>query len=88
MSEIAILKTGGKQYLVKTGDTLKVEKFEESKKLLEFPDLLSGKKITAKITGQGKHKKVRIFKFHSKARYMRRKGHRQQYMEIKIEKIS
>ena len=93
MTDIAVLKTGGKQYIVKPGDTLKVEKLtadqaDKSPKSFEFTDLLYGKKITAAILGQGKHKKVRIIKFKPKTNYRRRAGHRQTYTELKIEKIA
>lgn len=88
MSDIAILKTGGKQYLVKPGQSLKVEKLEGDKKSLEFDDLLGGKKITATVKSQGKHKKVRIIKYKAKTNYRRRAGHRQPYTELTIEKIA
>lgn len=88
MSEIAVLQSGGKQYLVKPGQTLKVEKLSTAKKTVEFRDLLAGKKISAQVVGEGKHPKVRILKFKPKTRYLRRRGHRQPYTELKIEKIA
>lgn len=87
MPDIAILKTGGKQYVVKQGDTLKVEKLITDQKTIEFPDLLNGKKISASIKGQGKAKKVMVIKFKAKTTYRRRNGHRQPYTELSIEKI-
>ena len=82
---IAVIKTGGKQYKVQENDIIKVEKL--SKKKVEFTDLLNGKKVIATVTSQGKHPKVKIFKFHPKKRYKRTKGHSQQYSVIKIESI-
>jgi len=86
MAEFAIIKTGGKQYKVKVGDTLKVEKLEG--KTIEFDDLLNGGKIKASIISEFKAPKVRIVKFHAKKRYKRNKGHRQKLSIIKIDKIS
>lgn len=82
---IAVIKTGGKQYKVRVGDSLKVEKL--SQKSLEFVDLLGGKKVIAKVESEGKLPKVRILKFKAKKRYKRVRGHRQHYSLIKIEKI-
>jgi len=81
--EIAVIKTGGKQYKVSEGTVLKVEKLN-SKDKIEFNDILNGKKVSAEIIGEGKSEKVRVLKFHSKKRYKRVKGHRQGYTEIKI----
>ena len=83
--DFAIIKTGGKQYKVREGDILKVEKVSD-KKLL-FKDLLSNKKVTATVISEGKSSKVRILKFKAKKRYKRVRGHRQSYSQIKIESI-
>ena len=85
MIDFAIIKTGGKQYKVREGDVLKVEKIAGKK--LEFADIFAGKKVTATVIGEGKLSKVRILKFRPKKRYKRIKGHRQAYSEIQIEKI-
>lgn len=87
MSDFAIIKTGGKQYKVAVGDTIKVEKLEEEQKI-EFTDLLFSKKVSADIVGNGKRAKVIVFKQHPKKRYSRTNGHRQTYTEIKISAIS
>lgn len=87
MAEIAIIKTGGKQYKVEVGDTLKVEKIEATDKKLELVDLLNGKKVTVAIIGEGKRDKIEITKFRAKKRYERHQGHRQLFTEIKIESI-
>jgi large subunit ribosomal protein L21 len=92
MNDFAIIKTGGKQYKVSVGDILKVEKLPDSdkadEKKLNFIDLLNQKKVTAEIIGDGLGKKVLVYKFHSKKRYERTRGHRQKYSEIKISSIS
>jgi len=89
VNNFAIIKTGGKQYKVKAGDRLKVEKIEAApKKEIVFEDLLSGKKVSASVVSTGKLPKVRILKFKPKKRYKRNLGHRQPYSEILIEKIS
>ena len=86
MAEFGIIKTGGKQYKVKEGDSLKVEKLEG--KTIEFDDLLNKGKVKATIIKEFKAPKVKIVKFHPKKRYKRIKGHRQNLSIIKIEKIS
>ena len=86
MFDIAIIKTGGKQYKVKVGDEIKIEKLDADKKA-EFTDLLNGAKVTAQILEHGKLPKVTVLKFHAKKRYERNKGHRQAYTKIKIEAI-
>lgn len=85
MTDFAIIKTGGKQYKVREGDILKVEKVSDRK--LVFQDLLSNKKVTATVVSEGKSSKVRILKFRPKKRYKRIRGHRQPYSQIKIESI-
>lgn len=87
MSDIAIIKTGGKQYKVKVGDTIKVEKIADDAKEIVFDDLLNQAKVSAKILEQGKLPKITVLKFHAKKRYQRTKGHRQFYTKIQIESI-
>ncbi|OGZ84706.1 MAG: 50S ribosomal protein L21 [Candidatus Staskawiczbacteria bacterium RIFOXYD1_FULL_39_28] len=96
---IAIIKTGGKQYLVQPGDKLKIEKLEEKEgKEIKFSDVLlvekSGKieigtplvkaEVSAKILSHGKGDKVIVFKYKSKKREAKKIGHRQPYTEIEI----
>lgn len=99
----AIIKTGGKQYKVSVGDTLKVEKlnvavgeafiFEEVLSVVDGEEMrvgqpfLSGAKVTAKVTEHGKGEKIRIFKYKAKSNYRKRQGHRQPYTEVSIETI-
>lgn len=87
VADFAIIKTGGKQYKVSEGDTLKVEKIAEDIKKLELTDLLDGKKVTASVLGEGKRAKIVVLKQHPKKGYKRVKGHRQTFSEIKIDKI-
>ena len=100
---IAVIKTGGKQYLVYPGLKLKIEKLEkEEGSELTFSDvlllekdnevkigmpLLSDVKVVSRILKQGKEKKVIAFKYKAKKRYKVKKGHRQPYTEIEILKI-
>ncbi|MBU1179931.1 50S ribosomal protein L21 [Patescibacteria group bacterium] len=96
---LAIIKTGGKQYLLKEGDKIKVEKLEgkENDKIILDNVLLvedklgaplvEGAKVEAKILRQGKSKKVTVVKYKPKVRYKKTTGHRQLFTEIEIEKI-
>lgn len=100
---IAVIKTGGKQYLVKPGDKIKVEKLDkkegeqiafsdvllvEKSKKLEIGNPLVRAEVTAKILKHGKGDKIIVFKYKSKKRYSRKIGHRQPFTEIEIIKIS
>ena len=98
----AIIKTGGKQYKVSEGDIIKVEKIEaEAGDKIEFDQVLmvagddvkvgspvvEGAKVSAEVLDQKKDKKIVIFKFKAKKNYRKKKGHRQPYTVVKIEKI-
>lgn len=87
MAEIAVIKTGGKQYKVAVGQTVKVEKLPKDTKKLDFEDILGGKKVSAAVVGEGRYDKVRVLKFRPKKRYKRVNGHVQGYSSIKIESI-
>jgi len=95
----AVIKTGGKQYVVQPGDKIKVEKLETKEgETISIPDVLlvsDDKKtevgtplvkaeVEAKVLKHGKGKKVIVFKYKSKKRYSRKIGHRQPYTEIEI----
>jgi len=99
---IAIIKTGGKQYIVKPGDKLKVEKLlKEVGEEFSFSDVLLVEKdkkveigtpfvkaeVQAKVLSHGKEDKVIIFKYKPKKRESRKVGHRQPYTEIEIKGI-
>lgn len=96
---IAIIKTGGKQYIVKPGDKLKVEKLDKKEgEEITFSDVLLVEKdkkievgapsvkaeVTAKILSHGKGDKIIVFKYKPKKRESRKIGHRQPYTEIEI----
>lgn len=100
----AIIKTGGKQYTVAVGDTLKVETLPgevgsqiKLDQVLAVKDdsglkvgnpILEGASVTATIVSEGRHDKVRIFKFRRRKHSMKSGGHRQNYTELKIDEIS
>jgi large subunit ribosomal protein L21 len=100
----AIIRTGGKQYQVEAGDTLRVEKVQgEVGDTVELSDVLlvvdgesvkigqpvvDGAKVVAKVVEQGRHKKVIVFKKKRRKGYQVKKGHRQMYTALKIETIS
>ena len=99
----AIVEIGGKQFIVKEGDTLDVEKVQaepgatvDFDKVLLFSDEeivdvgtphLKGAKIVAKISEHGKGPKVISFKFKNKTNYHRTIGHRQPFTRVVVEKI-
>ena len=98
----AVIKTGGKQYKVAEGDVLSVEKLEHEGDKIVFEEVLlvsngevkvgkplvSGAKVEAKIMEEGKGKKKMVFRYHSKTRYRKKKGHRQPYTKVQITKIT
>jgi len=103
MNTYAIIKTGGKQYKVAAGDKIKVEKLNlaEGAKV-EFDDVLligdgnatvigaptvDGAKVTALCVGQDRADKVIVFKYKSKVRYRKKRGHRQPYSTLQIQDI-
>ena len=100
---LAVIKTGGKQYLVSPGQKIKIEKLDKeegadvsfSEVLLTEKNnqieigapLVKDAKVSAKVLKQGKGKKVIIFKYKAKKRYQLKKGHRQRFTEVEITKI-
>lgn len=96
---IAIIKTGGKQLLVKKNDVIFVEKIEgkEGDKVNFDQVLLIGDKIGtpvvqgANVTGiiekQGKSKKIIVYRHNAKSTHKRKLGHRQPYTRVKIEEL-
>ncbi|MFZ3020119.1 MAG: 50S ribosomal protein L21 [Minisyncoccia bacterium] len=99
----AVIETGGKQYIVRKGDVLKIEKLEgESGEKVSFDKVLlhsegdkttigtpyiAGKKVEGELIAQGRAKKILVVKFKQKSRYMKRNGHRQPFTEIEIKSI-
>ncbi len=100
----AILETGGKQYKVEEGSVIFVEKLETAEgenvtfdKVLAVADgdkvtvgtpVVSGATVTAKVTKQGKAKKIYVFKMKRKKNERSKKGHRQPYTKVTIESIN
>lgn len=100
----AIIRTGGKQYQVAAGDTLRVEKLQgDVGETVEINDVLlvadgdavkvgqplvEGAKVIAKISEHGKAKKVVVFKKKKRKGYQVKKGHRQQFTALTIEEIA
>ena len=99
----AVIKTGGKQYQVKEGDILKVEKlnaevgssydFEEVLLVSNEGDLkvgsplLDGAKVSAEVLEHGKGKKIVVFKYRPKKGSQTKQGHRQPYTRVRINSI-
>lgn len=99
----AVIETGGKQYRVQEGDTLFVEKLDvEEGNKVSFDKVLilsnegevsvgspyvEGAKVEANVLGQGKAKKIIVFKYKAKKNYKKKQGHRQPYTKVQIEKI-
>ncbi len=100
---LAVIKTGGKQYLVKPGAQIKIEKIdkkegqdvifgqvlllEKNKKLHIGDPLVKGAKIKASVLEQGRGRKVIVFKHKAKKRYNVKKGHRQPFTQVEIKEI-
>lgn len=96
----AIIKSGGKQYQVKKGDVLRLEKIDkkegstvifsdvllvaDNKKIEIGKPHLKTRKVTATVLKQGKGDKIHVIRFKSKIRYRRKIGHRQRFTEVKI----
>ena len=104
MIDYAIVQTGGKQYRVRQGDTIRVESLpgnpgdkvnltdvlmlsEDGDVSLGNPTI-AGARVTAEVIGDGRGKKIVVFKYKSKTRYRRKAGHRQAYTELKVTGIS
>lgn len=100
---LAIIKAAGKQYLVKAGDKLKVDKLpgkegdkvkldtllvtDEKGSAIEIGKPTLKSKTEATILKQIIDKKIDVVKYKAKTRYKRTTGHRQQYSQIQIDKI-
>ena len=99
----AIIATGGKQYTVAEGDVIRVEKLGvEAGAEVVFDQVLvvsgdevkvgdptvAGATVTATDVGDGKDKKVIVYKYKRKTGYHKKNGHRQAYTKVKIEKIN
>ncbi len=99
----AVIKTGGKQYLVNEGSVIKVEKLEgDAGSKIDLSEVLmvggdgapklgapivDGMKVSAKILKQAKAKKILVYKKKRRKGYEKLRGHRQYYTELKVTKI-
>jgi large subunit ribosomal protein L21 len=109
--EFAVIKTGGKQYVVAPGDVVMIEKLGARSKTQDlkkgdavtFSDVLlvdngkattigtptiSGASVTGTVQVVGRAPKIDVVKYKAKSRYLKRRGHRQPYIKVKIDKIA
>ncbi len=99
----AIMETGGKQYRVQEGDVLRVEKLplqpgekvaiskvlavEKDGQFQVGTPVIEGARVILKAIRQGRDRKVIVFKYKAKKNYRRKKGHRQSFTQVAVEKI-
>ena len=96
----AVIRTGGKQYLVSPGEQLKIETTAHEDGKLEFSDVLAvsaeegkfesdltGAKVLASVVGEGRGDKILVFKLKRKKQYKKMQGHRQNFTEVRIKAI-
>ena len=99
----AVIRTGGKQYKVKVGDLIDVEKLggddgaslelepllvvDDDGKVTSAADDLAKAKVTASVVDQHRGKKIRVFTYKNKTRQSRTMGHRQSLTRLKVETI-
>ena len=100
----AIIETGGKQYRVEEGAAIRVEKLPAEKgETVTFDRVLFCKngeelkvgtpyldncRVEGKVVGNGRGRKITVYKYKPKKNYSRKQGHRQPYTEVLIENIS
>ena len=101
--KFAVIETGGKQYKISAGQKIRIEKlnvkegdvFSFDKVLLAVDGdavtigapYISGANVDAKVIRQARDEKKIVFRYHSKTRYRKKKGHRQHFTEVMIEKV-
>ncbi len=103
MDSFAVIETGGKQYKVSAGKKIKVEKIskkegevfaldhvllrvEKGEVSIGMPHIAGGG-VEVKVVRHGRDKKKLVFRYHSKTRYRKKKGHRQHFTELEIVKV-
>ncbi len=100
----AIFESGGKQHRVVEGEVVRLERldgepgdqvtFDRVLMVANGDDvsigepLVEGGRVIAEVVGQGRHRKIRVIKFKRRKNYLRRKGHRQHFTEVKITAIT
>ncbi len=108
---LAVIKTGGKQYVVAKGDLITIEKLGARSKTqnlkkgdtVTFDEVLmtddgstanigtptvKGAKVTGTVHSVGRHTKIDVMKYKAKSNYMKRRGHRQPYVKVKIDAVA
>ena len=96
----AVIRTGGKQYRVAPGDKLKIETTAHENGAVEFSDIvaisgaegkfeekLEGARVTGTVVNEGRGDKILVFKLKRKKQYKKMQGHRQNFVEVKINEI-
>ncbi len=109
--ELAVIKTGGKQYVVGKGDLITIEKLGSRSATVElkkgdeivFDEVLmtddgstvnvgtpivKGARVTGTVHSVGRAKKIDVVKYKAKSRYLKRRGHRQPFVKVKIDSIA
>ncbi|MBK6982517.1 MAG: 50S ribosomal protein L21 [Betaproteobacteria bacterium] len=100
----AVIKTGGKQYRVSPGESIKIEQVEADVGATSVLDqvlmvaegdavkvgtpTLTGAKVSATVVSHGRGPKIRIFKMRRRKHYQKTQGHRQNYTEIRVDAIN
>jgi len=96
----AVIRTGGKQYRVQPGDTLRIETAAHDNGAIEFGEVLAvsgeagkfeqelaGAKVLGTVVGEGRGEKILVFKLKRKKQYKKMQGHRQNFVEVRINEI-
>jgi len=96
----AVIKTGGKQYKVTPGDQIRIETTPSENGIIEFSEIiavsgeegkfeseLSGAKVLASVISEGRGDKILVFHIKRKKQYKKMQGHRQNFVEVKINEI-
>jgi len=102
--KLAVIRTGSKQYLVREGQTIKIEKIKDvsDSKKISFDEVLMiaegdkvsfgtptlKNKVEGELVGEGRDKKVNVVRYKAKSRYFTRRGHRQHFILVKITNIA
>ncbi len=103
MPSFVVIETGGKQYKISAGEKIKVEKLDvaagadfvfdkvllraDGEKVEIGAPYVAGAKVEVKVLRQTRDSKKIVFKYHSKTRQRKKKGHRQNFTELEITKL-
>jgi large subunit ribosomal protein L21 len=100
-SNFAVIKTGGKQYVVRVGDIIKIEKLDQTEGKVSFDQVLAVSNgedlnigtpnlksvVEGEIVEVGRDKKITVIKYKAKSNYFKKNGHRQPFAKVKITSI-